>query len=154
MHHFANLKQHLKNFEVLEVAWKLVLTQSRNPCLWKCPIVKKEGRLLLFWPLFSVCVFRSSLMHLWRKREQESCVEEPRIKLECVVLCAGVFGARIEQMHTNWLSLKQEVCMDWACWADMGRYSDRCQEYEGKLGFVRDMGDTWLISWGAQRTVS
>lgn len=54
-------------------------------------------------------------------------------------------------------SLKQEICTDlvwlWACWADMGCYNDRCQEYEGRLGFVRDMGDTRLISLAAQRTV-
>lgn len=75
-----------------------------------------------------------------------------------MVLCAGVFWARIEQMHISWLSLKQETYVNlvwlWACWADMGCYNDRCQEYEGKLGFVRDVGDTKLISSAAQRTVS
>lgn len=80
-------------------------------------------------------------MHLWGKREQESCVEESRIKLDFVVLCAGVFWARIEQVHINWLSLKQEVYMDWvwlwAWWVDLGCYNDRGQECEGKLGFVR-----------------
>lgn len=52
-------------------------------------------------------------MHLWEKREHESCAGESRIKLEYVMLCAGVFWARIEQMCISWLSLKQEICLDW-----------------------------------------
>lgn len=118
--------------------------------------MNKEGRLLLLGPLFSVV--RSGLMHLWEKRKQESCVEESRIKLEYMVLHAEVFWARIEQMHINCLSLKQGIYTDsvwlWACCADIGCYSDRCQEYEGKLGFVRDMEDIRLISLAARRTVS
>lgn len=60
-----------------------------------------------------------------------------------MVLRAGVFWARIEQMHVNWLSLKQEISRNlvwlWAGWVDLGCYNDTRQEYEGELGFVRDM---------------
>lgn len=56
-------------------------------------------------------------MDLWEKREQESCVEESRIKFKYVVLCAGVFWARAEQMHISLLGLKQEIYADlvWLC---------------------------------------
>lgn len=102
-------------------------------------------------------------MHLWEKREQESCVQGSRIKLEYMVLRAEVFWAIIvvivcSIIQTNCLSLKQGICTDsvwlWACCVDMGCYRDRCQEYEGKLGFVRNMEDIRLISLAAQRTVS
>lgn len=60
---------------------------------------------------------------------EEYCVEESKNKLGYIVA---------------WL---------WGCWEDIGYYNDRCQEYEGKLGIVRDMGDTRLVISDAQRTV-